>query len=94
MQKEIPHCHLTKTFQDAIAIARSLGIAYLWIDSLCIIQDDAEDWDKESRRMCDVYGGSSLNIAATAAPDGSYGCYRERDPCLAAVQRFRMADEE
>ncbi|KAM0187296.1 hypothetical protein ACHAPQ_006636 [Fusarium lateritium] len=68
-----------KTFQEAIFIAKSLGFKYIWIDSLCIIQDDAEDWKHESVRMGSVYGRSGLNIAATAASDGQVGCWLPRD---------------
>ena len=39
---------LSQTFQDAIVVTRTLGICYLWIDSLCIVQDDNEDWEKEA----------------------------------------------
>jgi hypothetical protein len=46
---------LTKTFQDAIEITRRLRIRYLWIDSLCIIQDSLEDWKHESLLMGFVY---------------------------------------
>jgi hypothetical protein len=35
---------LQKGIQDAIKICRGLEIRYLWVDSLCIIQDDAQDW--------------------------------------------------
>ncbi|PQE16208.1 heterokaryon incompatibility protein [Rutstroemia sp. NJR-2017a BVV2] len=77
--QEIPYAGLCKTFRDAVEIARSLGFSWLWIDSLCIIQDDPDDWRKESARMTTVYGMSTLNIAATAAADGRTGCLFERD---------------
>ncbi|KAI9643378.1 hypothetical protein NHQ30_007997 [Ciborinia camelliae] len=77
--REIPYDGLCKTFRDAIDIARVLGFSWIWIDSLCIIQGDIDDWSKEASRMATVYGHSSLNIAATAAPDGTFGCLFERD---------------
>jgi hypothetical protein len=55
----------------AIFIASKLGLEYLWIDSLCIIQDDEDDWRQESALMSTVYGNSYLNIAAAGASDGS-----------------------
>ncbi|PQE26592.1 hypothetical protein CJF30_00001352 [Rutstroemia sp. NJR-2017a BBW] len=57
--------HFPQTFQDAISITQRLGIRYLWIDSLCIIQDSLSDWEAESARMGDVYTNSFLTIAAT-----------------------------
>lgn len=50
--------HLPKTFRDAIFIARALGMRYLWIDSLCILQDDLQDWQREPAKMCDVYANA------------------------------------
>jgi hypothetical protein len=77
--QQIPPEGLTKTFKEAISIARSLGFDYIWIDSLCIIQDDAEDWKHESVRMGSVYGRSALNIAATGASNGQVGCIFDQE---------------
>ncbi|KAK5654478.1 hypothetical protein OQA88_7106 [Cercophora sp. LCS_1] len=65
---------LSKTFQDAILVTRGLGIQYLWIDSLCIIQDSASDWAAESKRMGTIYSNAHLTISATGSADGSGGC--------------------
>lgn len=40
----IPLVELPKTFRDAIQIVNKLGVRYMWIVSLCILQDDADDW--------------------------------------------------
>jgi len=66
---------IPKTFQDAVQIARELNIAYLWIDSLCIIQDDTTDWEVEASHMGDVYAGSYLTVAALGSKDDSSGCF-------------------
>lgn len=42
-KRNIPFGSMAKTFQDAVSISRKLGIRYIWIDSFCIIQDDADD---------------------------------------------------
>jgi hypothetical protein len=70
--------HLPKTFQDAITIVRALGIRFLWIDSLCIVQNDPLEWATESVRMAAIYSNSYINIAATAAPDSRWGCFTPR----------------
>ncbi|PVH79662.1 HET-domain-containing protein [Cadophora sp. DSE1049] len=64
---------LPRVFKDAISLTRNLGIEYLWIDSLCIIQGDELDWIRESSNMVAIYSDSYLNIAATSSPgsDGS-----------------------
>jgi hypothetical protein len=70
---------LTKTFQDAIHAVRRLRFRYIWIDSLCIIQDSPDDWEEQSSVMGRIYGGSVLNLAAMAAVDGNGGCFFTRD---------------
>jgi hypothetical protein len=77
-RKRIPPEALTKTFRDAIDICRSLDIPYVWIDSLCIIQDSTEDWAEQSALMAQIYGQCDLNIAATSAEDGNVGCFFDR----------------
>jgi len=53
---------LPKMFQDAISITRILDIEYIWIDSLCIIQDDSEDWEVQSTKMNEIYENSFLEV--------------------------------
>jgi hypothetical protein len=66
---------LPKTYRDAIVVTRALGFRYLWIDALCIVQDDTNDWNKESSRMADVYQKASLVIAASGASNPDEGCF-------------------
>jgi hypothetical protein len=70
--------HLPKTFLDAVIIARHLSIRYVWIDSLCIMQENQDDWARESGRMTAVYSNAYLVIAANHARDGSEGCFHNR----------------
>ncbi|PKK53545.1 hypothetical protein CI102_1557, partial [Trichoderma harzianum] len=53
---------LPKTYQDTIRIARALGVKYVWIDALCIIQDDVEDWEKESQVMAEIFRNSLVTL--------------------------------
>jgi hypothetical protein len=76
MEKAIPIENLPPTFQDAVHITRRLGFNYLWIDSLCIIQDSPEDWNQESGQMAYIYSNSVLTVSAEAARDGSVGIFR------------------
>lgn len=68
--------NLPLTFRDAIEVSQGLGICYLWIDSLCIIQGCKEDWRIESKRMEDVYAGAYCTIAATSATSSEAGFLR------------------
>ncbi|KAB8242097.1 heterokaryon incompatibility protein-domain-containing protein [Aspergillus flavus] len=74
--KEINLDDLPANFWDAISINRRLGIRYLWIDALCIIQDSQDDWAQESVKMGHIYDSSYLTIAASASEDSNGGCYR------------------
>ncbi|RTE79428.1 hypothetical protein BHE90_006093 [Fusarium euwallaceae] len=71
----IPVESLPRTFHESIAITQQLGIRYIWIDSLCIIQDDLDDWRREAARMKDIYAGSSITISASDARDSTQGCF-------------------
>lgn len=82
---------LPATFQDAIRVALQLLVQYIWLDSLCIIQNspDGEDWDQESRTMQDVYANAACNIVAgdPRSIDGGnsidgtdLGLFRDRNP--------------
>ncbi|PMD16582.1 HET-domain-containing protein, partial [Hyaloscypha hepaticicola] len=75
LRRNVPWESLCKTFQDAILVARGLSIKYLWIDSLCIIQDDNDDCQREIGNMACIYSNGCVNIAAAASVNGSGGCF-------------------
>jgi hypothetical protein len=66
-ETEILTSTLPSSFQDAVYVTRMLNIRYLWIDSLCIIQDDEVDWEIESSKMASIYQNAYATIAATAS---------------------------
>ncbi|KAK8030271.1 hypothetical protein PG990_000005 [Apiospora arundinis] len=78
MKSRIHMQNLPKNFQHAISITRGMGIPYLWIDSLCIIQDSPSDWDKEASTMGQVYMHATCVISATASADFNGGCFYDR----------------
>ena len=65
MQGGIKTSTLLATFQDAIAITKDLGVRFLWIDSLCIIQDSEEDWRNEAANMPEIYRNSYSQTIVT-----------------------------
>ncbi|EXJ66666.1 uncharacterized protein A1O5_10337 [Cladophialophora psammophila CBS 110553] len=94
---------LPKTIQDALIMTRALGLGYLWVDSICIVQDDEEDWDTEASRMADLYSGAWIVLAATQAPDSAAGFLDRRtkyltiqskgkDPCPFKVRARRVGN--
>ena len=90
----IPMSELPPTFRDAVQLTRFLGFRYLWIDSLCIIQGDVADWERESVRMVDVYLRATLTIAADGAADcdgGLFATVARRDHKFSATE-IRLRD--
>ncbi|KAF2839914.1 HET-domain-containing protein, partial [Patellaria atrata CBS 101060] len=80
MKAEIDLDSLPRTIRDAIIFTRALGYHYLWIDSLCIIQDSAADWATEAAKMGSIYWGSMLTLAALHASGSHEGLFSERNP--------------
>ena len=89
----LPVERFPKSFKEAIEITQILGLDYLWIDSLCIIQDNEDDWQKESALMSSVFGGSTITIAASSARDASQGCFMKQ-PYFSGGLRARITDGE
>jgi len=79
-QNNIPWELLPKTFQEAIQVTLRLGLKYIWIDSLCIVQDNVEDWRQEGSQMSSIYSRSYLTIAATKSSSSDGGCFTVSDP--------------
>jgi hypothetical protein len=80
LRQNNPVQQLSKTFRDAMEVALRFSVHYIWIDSLCIIQDSSEDWQKEANTMQDVYRNSYLNVSAVSSSDDTIGLYFARDP--------------
>ncbi len=64
---------LPQTFQDAVTLTKRLGLRYLWIDSLCIIQDSPADWAREAARMANIYRNAHLVLNASNSPADTLG---------------------
>ncbi|KAB5549733.1 heterokaryon incompatibility protein-domain-containing protein, partial [Coniochaeta sp. 2T2.1] len=74
-QKSIHFDKKSRTFAEAVEVTRALGFKYLWIDSLCIIQDDVADWTAEAAKMSQVYSNAALTLSADGAADTSQGLF-------------------
>ena len=82
--KEIPQEALPRVFRDTFRLAGQAGINYVWIDSLCIVQDSSDhgDWIREAATMGSVYRHSFCNVAATGFRNGDNGLFVSREPDL------------
>lgn len=75
----LPVNDLPLAFRHAITICALLGFEYIWIDSLCILQDSRQDWETQSAVMGDVYKFAVFNIAALSSTTDYEGFAFSRD---------------
>lgn len=80
-------------FQQAITVTRGLGIKYLWIDALCIVQDDAEDWKSEAARMADIYWNGVCRLAVTHCQNPTESFFPPKE-IVASVRVPNLEDKE
>ncbi|OCL01472.1 HET-domain-containing protein, partial [Glonium stellatum] len=94
MKQRIVLSNLPQTFQEAIYITKKLRIRYIWIDSLCIVQNNEEDWLQEAALMGKVYERGLCNIAATASAEEIGAMFVERDPALNSSILLTIASQK
>ncbi|KAI1416602.1 heterokaryon incompatibility protein-domain-containing protein [Hypoxylon sp. FL1857] len=90
---EIPQEGIPRKYIDATIIALRLEIKYIWIDSLCIIQD-SDDWGLESGKMDSVYQHAYCNLAATSAINSSEGLFYRRSSLQVCAHKIHMPESE
>lgn len=77
-KEEVPWQLLPQNFQDAISFARRLGLSWIWIDSLCIIQDDPLDWKNEAAQMASIYQNAYVTLGATRSSYSNGGLFNRK----------------
>jgi hypothetical protein len=91
MQTGIPDSSLPRTIQDAIHITRRLDLRFLWVDSLCITQDDPDEVTQEISKMADIFRGAHVTISAASASSSEEGFLGSREEIAAANdQSFKI----
>ncbi|KAJ3525937.1 hypothetical protein NM208_g11424 [Fusarium decemcellulare] len=88
--RDIPAERLPEVVKDAIRVARALSIPYLWVDTLCILQDVASDWDYQCTQMDNIYGNAYITIGAAASRNCTEGFIDRKDRVIVP---FRFQDE-
>jgi hypothetical protein len=89
--QSIPVINLPKTIRDAIICTRRLGLDYLWVDRLCIIQDNAADVTQQIAVMPEIYGMAYLTLSASSAVTSQDGFLQSRDEVSSKFSRSRIA---
>ncbi|KAL6871744.1 heterokaryon incompatibility domain-containing protein [Trichoderma longibrachiatum] len=77
-QHGMPIVSLPRMMQDVVLVLRHLGIEYVWIDSLCIVQDDKEDWKREAAKMALIYTNAELTVAASWCDKPRQSLFKDR----------------
>lgn len=84
LEQRLPVLQLPRTLRDAIECARRIGLRYLWVDALCIVQDDEDEKAREMARMAHIYRDADVTVSAALAADSAEGFLHER-ACVPAV---------
>lgn len=85
-KERIYYFQLPRTFQDAVVTTRALGLRYLWIDSLCIIQDSKQDWEKQCIAMVQIYRDSYITLGGPGTPSCTSGFLHPRVTLTESIQ--------
>lgn len=83
-----PLSNLPLAFRDALTVVARLGLSHLWIDRLCLMQDDPSEQQAEASQTRDVFRNAFLSIAASGITSSSSGLFTTRDPALVAPTVF------
>lgn len=67
MRRHVPRQGISQVILDAIKVCKALSIRYLWVDSLCIIQDERSDWERESASMTLIYSNAFVTISTPSS---------------------------
>jgi Heterokaryon incompatibility protein (HET) len=84
---------LAVTIQDSIALIRRLGIEHIWVDTVCIVQDDGEDWQREAAMMHEVYGNAYFTLCACSNDKATEPLFRKREAWSYATDPCRLSDQ-
>ncbi|KAE8330146.1 heterokaryon incompatibility [Aspergillus sergii] len=90
--QRIPIETLPQTLLDAVLVCRALGVRYLWVYVLCIIQGDKVDWERESATMANVYSHSFLTVCAAQGDSCQSGFLKRHPPSQVEISFHSSLD--
>ena len=77
-ESDIPMHDLPQTIKDAFCLTKELGLDYIWVDAICIVQKEKEEWEEESQKMGHIYSNAKIVLAATRSGDVHDGIFTRR----------------
>ncbi|KAE9364539.1 HET-domain-containing protein [Stipitochalara longipes BDJ] len=77
-KENIPMGDLPQTIKDAFCLTKGLGLDYLWVDAICIVQKEKEEWEEESQKMGHIYSNAKIVLAATRSGNVHDGMFTKR----------------
>ncbi|KAI1188897.1 heterokaryon incompatibility protein-domain-containing protein [Nemania serpens] len=93
-----PLTDLRTSIQHAIVLVRRVGLRFLWVDSVCIVQDSADDWEAEAMLMAEVYSNAHFTLCSVLAEHADAALIRPRgawaypaELCSLAGRRLSIA---
>jgi hypothetical protein len=92
-RSQVPQKSLPRTIREAVEICRSLGVRYLWVDALCVIQGDSKDFMHEVAQMGSIYANSVFTLEASDATDSQCTFSKSRHPLREEPYVFAGADD-
>jgi hypothetical protein len=84
-KKDIPMDKLPQTIKDAFCLTRELGLDYIWVDAICIVQKDASEWEGESQKMGHIYSNAKIVLAATRSGNVHEGMFTRRSTAQLSI---------
>ncbi|KAJ3497456.1 hypothetical protein NLG97_g1893 [Lecanicillium saksenae] len=90
MKRQITMSSLQATTVDAVTLTRELGLRYLWVDALCIVQDSAQDWETESAKMASIYANAVITIASVSSKSAGVPFLRHENSKEATEHHQRL----
>lgn len=76
--ENIPMGDLPQTIRDAFCLTKELRLDYLWVDAICIVQKDRQEWEEESQKMGHIYSNATIVLAATRSKGVHKGIFEQR----------------
>lgn len=90
MQKHVSESDVSTIVWDAIRVAHEMGISYIWIDAICIVQDDLPEWETEARKMFSIYENAEFTLALIGFPGADHRLFSPREACRYPLEPLQV----